>query len=1016
MKKFALILMLITMLSIVNLAALETIHDIQYTEDTSNDGPSSFDGDVVEVEGIVTGYGYSTNKYFISDPQGGAWSGLYVYDFTNDPNVGDLVRVKGTIDEYYGFTELTSISSYQLISTGNALPAPTVITTAQAANEEQWESVLVEIRDVTVTQAPDNHNEWYVTDGNASDECQIDDSFGFLPSPINTGDNFAIIRGIVDFSYDYFGINPRGQSDVIRSTDINDLIVVIEASDGMINDIVSASIVVPEILDLWNVSKIELSLAYDSNILRLYNWNTESAVFYDSRYLTVNEETHTIDIVYDSPEIFTGAGSLIDLNFMARSLGTDTLVVTSFVVNETIEITNFAEAIVEISDTDPTVTPIYDIQSDTDYWLGRNVTVMGTVTVEVGVLRTDKINIYIQDGSGRGIQLYGDDITPQLYTDFARGNKVKVTGTVDEYNGTTEITDWESSYQIIAENQPFDHIIETINFEQAADYLAYEGTLVLMNGRITEVGYAGGGANITVADNSGNDITMRVWDSANINTDFIKPGHYVGFAGIIGSYNGTSQIAPAYTEDIYDFDAISDDKVSWNPDPAYIDDEITIMLDTKVSGLMQKLTIPEISDVVLYYKPIEHNQYLNKAMEMEYPDIYSAVIPPVTSYNLDPVYNDLHDYDFYIEVNYVDNSEKNSTKTTINLLSGKPQISGMQIISDAMNTWIYNGASLVKVPFRDEQIRIRINAVDTNPEGEIDSIYVEYGSDVDMEFVADTLFTNIGGDIYQAILPAYDDAIGTYGNYLIQITAVDTSGNYIKTDEIIVDVADRAPVVWNFGRTEPLNNPEPNDTLKFECNVFDTDGIIEDVSLQYTIDYNNSTYSAIMEQVDSNTGNPFVDSTHYEVSLIPKGNNTGNTLHFKIYAADNDGFSSEEYSLNSEEALDVVYPVSTYRAVLKVEPKPFNPYDGETFDINYFVKQGSKVIINIYNAEGKFIQTLVDRVVTETDGHFTYEWDGKYSHQKILPIGLYICHLEVTDQNKGNKKTETVPIVIGRPL
>ncbi len=1016
MKNIALILMLITLLSVANLAALETIHDIQYTEDTINDGPSSFDGRVVEVEGIVTGYGYSSNKYFISDPQGGAWSGLYVYDFTNDPNVGDLVRVKGTVDEYYGFTELTSITSYQVISIGNALPEPTVITTAQAANEEQWESVLVEIRDVSVTQAPDSHNEWYVTDGTASDECQIDDGFGFLPSPINTGDNFAIIRGIVDFSYDYFGLNPRGQSDVIRSTDINDLIVAVEASDGMLNDIVSASIVVPEILDLWNVTKIEMSLAYDSNILRLYNWNTDDAIFSDSRYLTVNEETHTIEIVYDSPEIFTGAGSLIDLNFMARSLGTDTLRITSFVINETTAITNFAETTVEISDTDPTVTPIYDIQTDIDNWNGRNVTISGTVTVGVGVLHSSMVNIYIQDTSGRGIQLYSGDITPQLISDFARGNKVKVTGTVEEYNGTTEITDWESNYQVIAENQPFDHLVESITFEQAADFASYEGTLVVMNGRITEVGYAGGGANITVSDNSGNDITMRVWDSANINTDFIKPGHYLGFAGIIGSYNGTSQIAPAYTEDLYNFDAVSDDKISWNPAPAYIDDEITINLNTKVSGLMQKLSIPEISSVNLYYKPVEHDQYLSKAMAIEAADMYSAVIPPVTTYNLDPKLNDLHDYDFYIEVNYVDNSEKTSSKTTINLLSGKPQISDMMIISDAMNTWIYNGKSLVTVPFRDEQVRIRINAVDTNPDGEIDSIFVEYGSDVDMEFIADTLFTNIGGDIYQAILPAFDEAVGTFGNYLIQITAVDTSGNYIKTEEITVDIADRAPVVWNFERTEPLNNPEPGDTLKFECNVFDTDGFIDEVSLEYTIDYSNSTYSAIMEKVNPNTGNAFIDSTYYEIYLIPKGNSTGNTLHFRVFAADNDGYTSEEYPLNNEETLDVVYPVSTYRAVLKVEPKPFNPYDGETFDINYFVNQGTKVIINIYNAEGKFIQTLVDRVVTETDGHFTYSWDGKYSHQKILPIGLYICHLEVTDQNKGNKKTETVPIVIGRPL
>lgn len=86
--------------------------------------------------------------------QGVPWSGLFIYNQTYHPTVGDLVRVTGTVNEYYGLTEISSVTSCQVLSQGNPLPAPSEINTGSLDNfssGEQWEGVLVKVLNVSVT-------------------------------------------------------------------------------------------------------------------------------------------------------------------------------------------------------------------------------------------------------------------------------------------------------------------------------------------------------------------------------------------------------------------------------------------------------------------------------------------------------------------------------------------------------------------------------------------------------------------------------------------------------------------------------------------------------------------------------------------------------------------------------------------------------------------------------------------------------------------------------------------------
>jgi predicted extracellular nuclease len=188
-----------------------SIYDIQFTEDPSGDSP--YNGQMVEVNGIVTGFGYNNNNYFfISSPAGGAWNGLYIYQFDYEVAVGDNVTIIGEISEYYNFTELGFIESLIVNSSGNTLPNPEELTTAELAAMEAYESVLVKVNDVTVTSEVDEFGQSYINDGTG--DCQLDD--GFISNPeVILGAEFTSITGIVDYSFDEFGLHPRYLEDFV---------------------------------------------------------------------------------------------------------------------------------------------------------------------------------------------------------------------------------------------------------------------------------------------------------------------------------------------------------------------------------------------------------------------------------------------------------------------------------------------------------------------------------------------------------------------------------------------------------------------------------------------------------------------------------------------------------------------------------------------------------------------------------------------------------------------------------
>ncbi|MDD2196437.1 MAG: DUF5018 domain-containing protein, partial [Bacteroidales bacterium] len=198
-----------------------SIYDIQYTPAPSGDSP--YAGQVVTTTGIVTAYHYNFEGgvfkgLFIQDGEG-AWNGLYVFnEFMEDiPNVGDEIVVSGKIEEYYTLTELTTAGgtvtmNIEVVSTNNALPAPTVITTAEAA-KEPWEGVLVQVKNAEYTIESDNYGVLGVNDG--SGVVYIDDDmFDHRAAEAFTLNESYNITGIGHFSFDLAKILPRFAEDI----------------------------------------------------------------------------------------------------------------------------------------------------------------------------------------------------------------------------------------------------------------------------------------------------------------------------------------------------------------------------------------------------------------------------------------------------------------------------------------------------------------------------------------------------------------------------------------------------------------------------------------------------------------------------------------------------------------------------------------------------------------------------------------------------------------------------------
>ncbi len=191
------------------------ITSIQDIQGSGNNSP--FQDLQVTTTGVVTAF--LTNGYFIQAGQGPR-SGLFVYDPSRYPSIGDSVVVSGLVKEYYNLTEIANVSMFKLIKTDRRVPEPQVITSNEI--DEEWESVLVRVQDAvcTFTQHWNNSGMWRVSDGAGQVNVQNNDVFSVDPV-LNKS---YTITGPLNYTYSSWKIELRSLQDISDPTGIGDML------------------------------------------------------------------------------------------------------------------------------------------------------------------------------------------------------------------------------------------------------------------------------------------------------------------------------------------------------------------------------------------------------------------------------------------------------------------------------------------------------------------------------------------------------------------------------------------------------------------------------------------------------------------------------------------------------------------------------------------------------------------------------------------------------------------------
>lgn len=211
-----------------------TIYDVQNTR--FSNGNSGYNNLEVTVTGIATTDSTDFSFYYLQSGTT-AWSGIQILDNDGEVGIGDEVTVSGTVRERFGVTQIFTVTNVTVNSTGNAVPDPVVLTTGElasgSATAENWESMLVRVENVTVTNArPDGFagfGEFVVDDGSGGvrvDDLSLNSGGSFagqtpsnlVAAPADT--SFPLdavhtsITGIHYFSFGNFKIAPRNNGDV----------------------------------------------------------------------------------------------------------------------------------------------------------------------------------------------------------------------------------------------------------------------------------------------------------------------------------------------------------------------------------------------------------------------------------------------------------------------------------------------------------------------------------------------------------------------------------------------------------------------------------------------------------------------------------------------------------------------------------------------------------------------------------------------------------------------------------
>jgi predicted MPP superfamily phosphohydrolase len=219
-------------------------------------------GREVAVVGVVTASTgiFGLNRTYVEDQNGGTWSGIAVWDINGDfyAEQGDWVRIIGIVSETNGLTEII-VNAFNIFSSNVPFPAIVNLSTSDIATGsltvEPYESVLIQVNNVTIINDSLGDGEWLVDDGSGA--CRIDDEANnFLYQVPQIGTEISSITGILNYSNNNFKIEPRYRSDIANG-DTSSIYTIsqIQQNSTLLGDTVTVSGIVTAATGVFHPGK-----------------------------------------------------------------------------------------------------------------------------------------------------------------------------------------------------------------------------------------------------------------------------------------------------------------------------------------------------------------------------------------------------------------------------------------------------------------------------------------------------------------------------------------------------------------------------------------------------------------------------------------------------------------------------------------------------------------------------------------------------------------------------------------
>lgn len=968
--------------------------------------PSAFT--TVTIQGIVTlGAGRTITTRTDAYVQDGSGRGINIFSFnlpSDPPNNllvrGNELRITGTVTEFQGVTEITNYS-IELISSGNPLPAPLVLTTQQA-NNIALEGTYIRTKGV-IESLQDFGNAANITinDGSGAVLLRIWATTGINFSGFRVGDSLET-RAVMDIFNNAAQLIPAYQDEIGQPGAL--------PGDGS-----GSAVIAPDSVGVGEAVVETLTISGTPDYLletititipQFWQWialpaNVQlSGSGFSGAVASVQGSTITIRSAAVN-HLNPGVVSISQLTSPVVPVISTFLVKTAVSGGQPQTIA--ASPTVKVGEGAPSgVTPIALIQDNLAAFLDKEVTVEGVVTLGAGIIITTRTDAYIQDNSGKGINLFSFD-PPNPAQRIERGNRLRITGTVTEFGGVTEITNYSVTFISAGNPLPPPLFVST----NLANNLSFEGTYMKVVGVVTQItkDQADNDRTITLADEQGS-VAVRVWQTTGINLGFLRVGDTLSVQGVMDVFNNASQIVPGYQDEL-----IVPGKT------ARADGSGVASVSNMVVASGDTLPTFTVSLAGTIEEPIV-------ALRIDLPKLWQWSGNPAEvalqgggfDHAVIEVQRDPFDQVYQI---LLSNLAITSADT------GRIVFNNLITPSSPLNSlfWIRSAGEKGRLQLINEAPRVNVGG------GERYLIY-----DLQTNSAAFTGTVTVQG-------------ITTIGAGLLR--QVSSAGDSLTT-AYIQDESGRGINLFRFGLIQPE---------LVRGNIVEVRGAVTEFNGVTEIEYTSITYLGTASELPQpvRLSNAQVNSTRWDGTLIATegviverfsaGNGTTleisdgrgrtnvriwdttrlnlsgfneNTRIFvqgvgSLFLSGGDSIFQILPAYPDQLEIDPTYSPSIEDVALKVEPRPFAPDRGETIEISYNAAAvNNQVTLSIFDLGGRLVTTLLDEAAAVIENTFT--WDGRDRRNERVPLGAYICHLKVVEPVSAKTKVKMAPIVVGTVL